>query len=100
MLASRYLHFVDPVHLSRRWDDKWRSGITWCEWMDESTSHTTLGFDRTRSSLSVLHWSDYRTEVNMETLKGRTALVTGASRGLGAAIALELGARGAKVAVN
>jgi 3-oxoacyl-[acyl-carrier protein] reductase len=36
----------------------------------------------------------------METLKGRTALVTGASRGLGAAIALELGARGAKVAVN
>jgi 3-oxoacyl-[acyl-carrier protein] reductase len=41
-----------------------------------------------------------RTEVNMETLKGRTALVTGASRGLGAAIASELGARGAKVAVN
>jgi 3-oxoacyl-[acyl-carrier protein] reductase len=36
----------------------------------------------------------------METLEGRTALVTGASRGLGAAIALELGARGAKVAVN
>ncbi len=36
----------------------------------------------------------------METLKGKTALVTGASRGLGAAIALELGARGAKVAVN
>jgi 3-oxoacyl-[acyl-carrier protein] reductase len=36
----------------------------------------------------------------MESLKGRTALVTGASRGLGAAIALELGARGAKVAVN
>jgi 3-oxoacyl-[acyl-carrier protein] reductase len=36
----------------------------------------------------------------METLTGRTALVTGASRGLGAAIAVELGARGAKVAVN
>src|ERR1700691_4130502 len=36
----------------------------------------------------------------METLKGRTAVVTGASRGLGAAIALELAARGAKVAVN
>jgi 3-oxoacyl-[acyl-carrier protein] reductase len=36
----------------------------------------------------------------METLKGRTALVTGASRGLGAAIAMELAARGAKVAVN
>ena len=36
----------------------------------------------------------------MESLKGRTALVTGASRGLGAAIALELGVRGASVAVN
>jgi 3-oxoacyl-[acyl-carrier protein] reductase len=36
----------------------------------------------------------------MKTLEGRTALVTGASRGLGAAIALELGARGAKIAVN
>jgi 3-oxoacyl-[acyl-carrier protein] reductase len=36
----------------------------------------------------------------MKNLEGRTALVTGASRGLGAAIALELGARGAKVAVN
>jgi 3-oxoacyl-[acyl-carrier protein] reductase len=36
----------------------------------------------------------------METLNGRTALVTGASRGLGAAIALELARRGAKVAVN
>ena len=36
----------------------------------------------------------------METLKGRTALVTGASRGLGAAIAMELAARGAQVAVN
>ena len=33
-------------------------------------------------------------------LSGKVALVTGASRGLGAAIATELGARGAKVAVN
>jgi 3-oxoacyl-[acyl-carrier protein] reductase len=36
----------------------------------------------------------------METFNGRTALVTGASRGLGAAIALELGATGARVGVN
>src|SRR5882724_4991235 len=33
-------------------------------------------------------------------LSNRVALVTGASRGLGAAIALKLGACGAKVAVN
>jgi len=33
-------------------------------------------------------------------LKGKVALVTGASRGLGAAIAIELGRRGAAVAVN
>ena len=33
-------------------------------------------------------------------LSGKVALVTGASRGLGAAIATELGARGAKVAIN
>jgi NAD(P)-dependent dehydrogenase (short-subunit alcohol dehydrogenase family) len=33
-------------------------------------------------------------------LKGRVALVTGASRGLGASIALSLGKRGARVAVN
>jgi NAD(P)-dependent dehydrogenase (short-subunit alcohol dehydrogenase family) len=33
-------------------------------------------------------------------LEGKTALVTGASRGLGAAIATSLGQRGALVAVN
>lgn len=36
----------------------------------------------------------------MGSLEGAVALVTGASRGLGAAIAEELGRRGAKVVVN
>lgn len=34
------------------------------------------------------------------SLQGKNALVTGASRGIGRAIALELGRRGVNVAVN
>jgi NAD(P)-dependent dehydrogenase (short-subunit alcohol dehydrogenase family) len=42
----------------------------------------------------------YRREIALGSLQGAVALVTGASRGLGAAIAEELGRGGAKVVVN
>jgi 3-oxoacyl-[acyl-carrier protein] reductase len=35
-----------------------------------------------------------------QTLKGKLAIVTGASRGLGAGISLELARRGANVGIN
>src|SRR5437868_15473733 len=41
-----------------------------------------------------------RTMVNMSRLSNKVAIVTGASKGIGAGIAAALGAAGARVAVN
>ncbi|CAF9904039.1 MAG: hypothetical protein ALECFALPRED_004814 [Alectoria fallacina] len=58
---------------------------------EKSNGHTTNG-DAAAAPQRAAH--------RFPTLLGKVALVTGASRGIGAGIALELGSRGASVVVN
>ena len=60
-----------------------------------ATNCTTSHEDSANNSVSNGH-----TESPSKSLAGKVALVTGASRGIGAGIALELGSRGASVVVN
>jgi 3-oxoacyl-[acyl-carrier protein] reductase len=51
-------------------------------------------------SLSQILCQDYKSIIKMKTLTNKVVLITGASRGIGAAIALKLSGEGAKVVVN
>src|SRR5713101_3970513 len=57
-------------------------------------------FRRTNLSLCMTVAGGYRTRVSTKDLAGKSVIITGASRGIGRAIALEAAARGANVAFN
>lgn len=72
-----------------------------------STETTTNGHNTTTTSTDPLATTNGHTTTTtslpphpFRSLAGKVALVTGASRGIGAGIALELGRRGASVVVN
>ncbi len=69
--------------------------------MDSSTTNdTATNGGTTRETTTSGIPSNEHTQSAPKTLAGKVALVTGASRGIGAGIALELGSRGASVVVN
>ena len=69
--------------------------------IDELTSSAPKAHEpATNGHLANGHGTNDHTSQVPRNLSGKVALVTGASRGIGAGIALELGARGASVVVN
>lgn len=69
--------------------------------MDSSTTNdTATNGGTTHETTTSGIPSNEHTQSAPKTLAGKVALVTGASRGIGAGIALELGSRGASVVVN
>ena len=68
----------------------------------ENTTTNSMATDKTSTHESSTNGpiSDGHAQSPPKSLAGKVALVTGASRGIGAGIALELGSRGASVVVN
>ena len=64
------------------------------------SAHTDIPPTNGTTTTTTTTAASPRTAHPFPTLAGKVALVTGASRGIGAGIALELGARGASVVVN
>ncbi|KAF4956019.1 hypothetical protein FGADI_4192 [Fusarium gaditjirri] len=86
--ASKIREVVETVDETARWDLK-------------EKAQKALGRAEVRTSLDPLQQlsSHYQTEVQMEALKGQTAFITGASMGIGEAIALALAEHGVNVAL-